>query len=141
MRPTFSKATGAVVLATVVVLTVSGCSAGQTPPYFDTAQNDDDVLPGQVKAGGIDADSVRYLGKDTDGVEYFAAQTSAEAAPGGTICLVMVAPGDVWTSGCTDVLPVTVQIPSGKSGTLFPDEIPAEVEVTERVGEYVQVEP
>lgn len=84
---------GAAALA-VLAFTVSGCSLVNNLPLFAEPQEAADLLPRRVSASGLEEGSTRYLGSDSDGVDYFAARTSRDEGAEDMICILVVTSDD-----------------------------------------------
>lgn len=141
----FRKGSIALVMGGLIALSLGGCSSAETLPFFEQSQKPADTIPSIVTADDIDNASSRYLGQSKNGADYFAAQTLTENSSAKMTCLVVVAPDEQWTKGCSETLPVTASITSlEQQATLNPAPQPDSSQCTgerECVGEYVQVGP
>lgn len=141
----FKKGSIALVMSGLIALSLGGCSSAESLPFFEQAQEQADTFPAIVTADDIDSASIRYLGQSKNGADYFAAQTLTENSSAKMTCLVIVAPDEQWTKGCSENLPVTTSITSlEQEATLNPEPQPDSRQCEgerECVGEYVQLGP
>jgi hypothetical protein len=118
-----------------VVAVLAGCSS--SPPdlaIFDREQQAADRPPSFVDLPNtIYQDTIRYLGEDSIGTQYFASESNDPQ--GRAVCLTVVASDNDWSTGCSTSLPVEVTIKSGLVATLEPNASDGD----EQVGGYVSV--
>lgn len=119
-----------------VVAVLAGCSSSPADlAIFDREQQAADQPRSFVELPDtIYKDTIRYLGEDSIGTQYYASE--ANDPQGESVCLTVVASDDDWSTGCATSLPVEVAIASGLVATLEPDAAGGD----ERVGGYVSVE-
>lgn len=122
--------------AVSVVAAFAGCSSSPLDlAIFDREQQAADQPPSFVEfPDTIYQDTIRYLGEDSIGTQYFASE--ANDPQGRAVCLTVVASDDDWSTGCATSLPVEVTIASGLRAMLEPDASGGD----EQVGGYVSVE-
>lgn len=141
----FRKGSIALIMGGLIALSLGGCSSAETLPLFEQTQGQADTIPSIVAADDIDRASSRYLGQSKNGVDYFAAQTLTKNSSAKMTCLVIVAPDEQWTKGCSENLPVRASITSlEQEATLNPAPQPDSNQCAgerECVGEYVQLGP
>ena len=102
-----------------VVLTLSGCAAvgGLGVAEQQRPQVESDLLSDAQLSNIADivtADSVRRLGSDDDGREFYVASGDTQ------VCLIVVEDGAAG-SGCSTGLPLTVEVPGAYHAELWPD--------------------
>lgn len=133
---TYARTTTAT-LVLAAMLTLAGClQAPGRPGIFDRAQDANDAAPSYVHLqDDIEADSLRYVGEDADGVHYYAARGWDNQ--GDRYCLIVDDGPANWSTGCVNMLPVIVTISGGKQATLLP-ETPTHPS-GELVGDFVVV--
>lgn len=122
--------------AVSVVTVLAGCSSSPLDlAIFDREQEAADQPPSFVDLPDtIYQDTIRYLGEDSIGTQYFASEASDPQ--GRAVCLTVVASDDDWSTGCATSLPVEVTIASGLRATLELDASGGD----DLVGGYVSVE-
>ena len=102
-----------------VVLMLSGCAAIGGPGVAEQQrpQVESDVLTeAQLEnvSDLVTADSVRRLGEDDDGREYYVGSGDTQ------VCLIVVEDGSA-ASGCSTGLPLTLEVPGVYHAELWPD--------------------
>lgn len=122
--------------AAAVVAVLAGCSSSPLDlATFDREQQESDQPPPFVDLpDAIYEDTVRYLGEDSIGTQYFASESNDPQ--GRAVCLTVVARDNDWSTGCSTSPPVEVTIASGLRATLELDAAGGD----EQVGGYVSVE-
>ena len=111
-----TRALPSVLVAALACTTVVGL-AGCTPTYpdpellplFDVPAVADDAMPDFVSLQNMREGSSRYLGSDSEGVEYYTALADLMGSP-VTTCLVSIASPDEWSSVCDPTVPVTADV-------------------------------
>lgn len=79
-------------------LLLTGCTAAIDGP-FAHEQGSDDRLLVVVGTDGLRSESVRHLGDDSEGWEYYAAKDERDGAR-DLHCIVVVTSESDWASGC-----------------------------------------
>ncbi|WP_431797342.1 hypothetical protein [Microbacterium kunmingense] len=98
-----SRAT--VLLSSVCILILSGCSA-TTLPEFETVQADRDVVP-DADSQDIDADSTRFVG-EVEGVDLYLARGSDD-----TLCLIQLRDGEWEQTACGAGMGIGITLETG----------------------------
>ncbi|GAB3284021.1 hypothetical protein [Microbacterium lacusdiani] len=121
----------AVVAIVSSALALAGCMAEPRGPF--SAPPTGDVLPEVVDTAGLLPDSVRHLGEDADGNQYYAAESEDRTAPD---CLIIYISDEEWVRACSS-LPVKAGI-AGLSATLHYAAL-TDVPEDKRVGDFVEL--
>ena len=122
-----------VTLVLFVVL-LSGCAAfgGPTVAEQQRPQVESDVLTATQLDNIKDlvtAESVRRLGEDDDGREYYVASGNTD------ICLIVVDGGAA--SACSSGLPLTLEVPGAYHAELWPDSAGSHEQIGHWLGEHL----
>ena len=119
------------------ILMLAGCAQVDEGP-FSGEQGPDDVLPAVVAQEGLRAESVRHLGDDSKGWQYFAAKFEQDG--NRDLHCIVVVPDDSpdWVSGCsTEALPLSIG--SSTATVTVVSRPPGDDAKGERVGDYLLV--
>jgi len=117
------------------VLSLSGCAAfgGPSVAEQERPQVESDVLSeAQLEnvADIVTADSVRRLGEDNDGREFYVASGDER------ICLIRVEDGAA-ASACSTGLPITLEVPGAYHAELWPDSSASHDTIGNWIGEHL----
>jgi len=117
------------------VLTLSGCSAVGGPGVAEQQrpQVESDVLSeAQLEnvADSVTADSVRRLGEDDDGHEFYVGSGDTD------ICLIVVEDESAG-SACSTGLPLTIEVPGAYHAELWPDSSATHDQIGHWLGEHL----
>ena len=121
-----------VTLALVVVL-LSGCAAIGNPGVAEQQRpqvDSDKLTAAQLENVEVDSESVRRLGEDEDGREYYVASGNTD------VCLIVVDDGSA-ASGCSTGLPLTLEVPGAYHAELWPDSSASHDTVGHWLGEHL----
>lgn len=123
------------VAALIVTFALAGCVPSHGLAIFDREQQSYDMPPPYVDLQDtIYQDTIRYIGEDSLGTKYFAAESNDSQGRG--VCLTVVASETDWSTGCSSFTPVKVTMSSGLTATLERDAAGGD----EQVEGYVSVE-
>lgn len=125
-----TKAAGTAAILLATSLSLSACAPSNTFNPGEPA-----VLPANAIFPDIAADSVRDLGEDQSGNEFFYARTSD---PTEQVCLVVVPKTADAFRGCSDAPPVTAE--AGDLRATLHEEPVSDHERDHSVGEYITLE-
>ncbi|GAA1737976.1 hypothetical protein [Microbacterium paludicola] len=105
---------------------------------FDGEQSSDDHLPALVSSEGVQSETVRHLGSDSEGWNYYAAKFEREGARHLQCIVVVVSDESDWVSGCgDDRLPEAIAF--GTTQIALVGQMSGDDTTGERVGDHLLV--